>query len=249
MATVEKKAKVENNEEREEKLLEEIDSCQNEIDALNEKASEEILKIEQRYNKLRSPFYEKRNEIINKVPNFWVTSFINHPRISSVLDEQEESVLHFMTTLHVEDFDDIKTGYKISFSFKENPYFSNDVLTKEFHLAVDSNSSNPNHTSTSTPILWKEGKDLLKQLQNKQTSNSRKRDLEYKSFFDWFSDNSDPLNDDLAETIKDDIWPNPLQYFLVPEIDVYKSDQSDDDENEDEEDGEGEEEIGEDEDQ
>lgn len=82
MATVEKKAKVENNEEREEKLLEEIDSCQNEIDALNEKASEEILKIEQRYNKLRSPFYEKRNEIINKVPNFWVTSFINHPRIS-----------------------------------------------------------------------------------------------------------------------------------------------------------------------
>ena len=147
----------------------------------------------------------------------------------SVLDEQEESVLHFMTTLHVEDFDDIKTGYKISFSFKENPYFSNDVLTKEFHLAVDSNSSNPNHTSTSTPILWKEGKDLLKQLQNKQTSNSRKRDLEYKSFFDWFSDNSDPLNDDLAETIKDDIWPNPLQYFLVPEIDVYKSDQSDDD--------------------
>ena len=82
MATVEKKAKVENNEEREEKLLEEIDSCRNEIDALNEKASEEILKIEQRYNKLRSPFYEKRNEIINKVPNFWVTSFINHPRIS-----------------------------------------------------------------------------------------------------------------------------------------------------------------------
>lgn len=151
--------------------------------------------------------------------------------IFSVLDEQEESVLHFMTTLHVEDFDDIKTGYKISFSFKENPYFSNDVLTKEFHLAVDSNSSNPNHTSTSTTIQWKEGKDLLKQLQNKQTSNSRKRDLEYKSFFDWFTDNSDPLNDDLAETIKDDIWPNPLQYFLVPEIDVYKSDQSDDDGN------------------
>lgn len=56
------------------KALEEIDSCQNEIDALNEKASEEILKVEQKYNKLRKPFFEKRNELIKKIPNFWVTA-------------------------------------------------------------------------------------------------------------------------------------------------------------------------------
>lgn len=56
------------------KALEEIDGCQNDIDALNEKASEEILKVEQKYNKLRKPFFEKRNEIIQKIPNFWVTA-------------------------------------------------------------------------------------------------------------------------------------------------------------------------------
>ncbi len=61
------------------KALEEIDSCQNDIDALNEKASEEILKVEQKYNKLRKPFFEKRNDLIQKIPNFWVTavSFFN----------------------------------------------------------------------------------------------------------------------------------------------------------------------------
>lgn len=91
--------------ETEETLLEEIDTCQNEvkiefykhsvdpveyhnilnlqIDALNEQASEEILKIEQKYNKLRKPFYEKRALIIEKVDKFWLTTFINHPRISS----------------------------------------------------------------------------------------------------------------------------------------------------------------------
>lgn len=53
--------------ETEESLLEEIDTCQNEIDALNEQASEEILKIEQKYNKLRKPFFEKRSTIISKV--------------------------------------------------------------------------------------------------------------------------------------------------------------------------------------
>lgn len=54
--------------------LEQIDACQNEIDSLNEKASEEILKVEQKYNKLRKPFFEKRNEIIKNIPNFWVTA-------------------------------------------------------------------------------------------------------------------------------------------------------------------------------
>lgn len=51
----------------EESLLEEIDTTQNEIDALNEQASEEILKIEQKYNKLRKPYFDKRSNIISKV--------------------------------------------------------------------------------------------------------------------------------------------------------------------------------------
>ena len=56
------------------KALEEIDSCQNDIDALNEKASEEILCVEQKYNKLRKPYYDSRNDVMNKVPNFWLTA-------------------------------------------------------------------------------------------------------------------------------------------------------------------------------
>jgi hypothetical protein len=54
------------------KALEDIDACQNDIDALNEKASEEILKVEQKYNKLRRPHLEKRGEVISKIPSFWV---------------------------------------------------------------------------------------------------------------------------------------------------------------------------------
>ena len=58
--------------------LEDIDSCQNEIDALNEQASEEILKVEQKFNKLRKPHFDRRNSLIQKIPNFWVctVSFI-----------------------------------------------------------------------------------------------------------------------------------------------------------------------------
>lgn len=76
MASVAKKAKTidESLNEEESEALEQIDACQNDIDALNEKASEEILKVEQKYNKLRKPFFEKRNDIIKRIPNFWVTA-------------------------------------------------------------------------------------------------------------------------------------------------------------------------------
>lgn len=50
------------------------------LSRLNEQASEEILKVEQKYNKLRQPFFQKRSELIAKIPNFWVTTFVNHPQ-------------------------------------------------------------------------------------------------------------------------------------------------------------------------
>lgn len=198
------------------KALEEIDGCQNEIDALNEKASEEILKVEQKYNKLRKPFFEKRNEIIKKIPNFWVTAFANHPQVSALLDEEEEECLHYMTQLEVEEFEDIKSGYRIKFHFSKNPYFTNNVLTKEFHLGT----SDPK--SESTKIEWSADMNLVKSARSRQEKlkQGRKRGLDVKSFFLWFEDHEDPSQDDIAEVIKDDMWPNPLQYFLVPDIEV-----------------------------
>jgi template-activating factor I len=229
------------------KTLEEIDATQNEIDSLNEKASEEILKVEQKYNKLRKPFFEKRNELIAKIPNFWVTAFVNHPQISAILDEDEEECLHFLSKLEVEEFEDIKSGYRIKFYFDENPYFENDLLEKEFHLGAGGDPA-----SKSTPIKWRGGSDLSKRLQEQQSAynkndndtnakNSRKRPLDFpRTFFTWFTDHGDASADDIAEVIKDDMWPNPLQYFLVPDIEVENGgldgDEGEDDSDEDEND-------------
>jgi hypothetical protein len=49
-----------------------------------------------------------------------------------------------------------------------------------------------------------------------QANKGKKRGHEEQdSFFAWFSDHSDAGADELGEVIKDDIWPNPLQYYLV----------------------------------
>lgn len=136
------------------------------------------------------------------------------------MEEDEEECLHALSKLEVEEFEDIKSGYRINFYFDENPFFENDVLTKEFCLGGPAGP-----VSKSTTIKWKEGKDLRKSQKQQQSSNNRrKRPLELKTFFDWFTDNSDPVNDEIAELLKDDLWPNPLQYYLVPDIEVEAED-------------------------
>jgi len=226
-------------DEETQKALEEIDANQNEIDALNERASEEILLVEQKYNKLRRPFYDKRNTIIQRIPKFWLTAFINHPQITAIIEEDEEDCLQYLNKLEVEEFEDIKSGYRIKLYFEKNPYFDNEFLIKEFHLG---SSGDP--ASQSTPIQWKEGMDLAAKFAQRAAAaqetakNSRKRVAaqQQKTFFTWFCDNGDPSDDEIAEIIKDDMWPNPLQYFLVPDIEVENGDEEEDDDVEGEED-------------
>ncbi|KAK2113837.1 hypothetical protein P7K49_008103 [Saguinus oedipus] len=187
-------------EKEQQEAIEHIDEVQNEIDRLNEQASEESLKVEQKYNKLHQPFFQKRSELITKIPNFWVTTFVNHPQVSSLLGEEDEQALHYLTRVEVTEFEDIKSGYIIDLYFDENPYFGNKVLSKEFHL---NESGDP--SSKSTEIKWKSGKDLMKRA------------------------------DELGEVIKDDIWPNPLQYYLVSDMDDEEGEGEEDDDDHDEE--------------
>lgn len=63
-----------------------------------------------------------------------VLQFVNNKKIADILEEEEEDALRYLTKLEVEEFEDIKSGYRINFHFDENPYFENEVLTKEFHL-------------------------------------------------------------------------------------------------------------------
>jgi len=63
----------------------------------------------------RWPHYQTRSDLIEKIPNFWVTTFINHPQISALLDEDDEEALHYLTKVEVKEAYDIKTGYTITF--------------------------------------------------------------------------------------------------------------------------------------
>jgi len=231
--------------------IEEIDRVQCEIDKLNEEASEEILKVEQKFNKFRQPHFKTRSDLIAKIPNFWLTVFVNHPQLSTLLDEDDEEALQYLKKVEVQEFEDIKSGYKINFYFDntKNPFFENDVISKEFHL-----NENGEPSCKSTQIKWKPGKNLTEEdkpdLTTEKTGKKRTH-KEASLFFSWFNDHTDASGDDFGEVIKDDIWPNPLQYFLKEDDEMEDEDDDDDDDDDEEDDddddeeGDGDEDAGE----
>ncbi|KAM7338366.1 hypothetical protein ACRRTK_001850 [Alexandromys fortis] len=83
-------------EKEQQEAIEHIDEVQNETDRLNEQASEEILKVEQKYNKLRQPL------------------FVNHPQVSALLGEEDEEALHYLTRVEVTEFEDIKSEFHLN---------------------------------------------------------------------------------------------------------------------------------------
>lgn len=43
-----------------------------EMDQINTEAKSKIMDIETKYTEMRKPVYNKRNEIISKIPDFWL---------------------------------------------------------------------------------------------------------------------------------------------------------------------------------
>lgn len=50
--------------------------------------------------------------------------------------EHDEEALSFLTDIKLEYLPGASTGYSLHFHFAENPFFTNEVLTKTYHLSA-----------------------------------------------------------------------------------------------------------------
>lgn len=121
-----------------------------------------------------------------------------------MLSPRDEDMLGCLMNLEVRELRHIRTGCKFKFRFWSNPYFRNKVLVKEYECG----SSGP-VLAVATCICWHRG-------QEPPALVHRNRDT-MQSFFSWFSQHSLPEADRVAQIIKDDLWPNPLQYYFLGE--------------------------------
>ncbi|KAL3575237.1 hypothetical protein D5086_023338 [Populus alba] len=88
----------EDNNQIDEELILTSRSSRKIQDDLEKRQVIRFLEVEQKYNEIRKPVYDKRNEIIKSIPDFWLTAMFK-----------------FLSSLEVEDSKDVKSGYSITF--------------------------------------------------------------------------------------------------------------------------------------
>ncbi|KAK5864147.1 hypothetical protein PBY51_001109 [Eleginops maclovinus] len=176
------------------------------LEALEKKNARLHQRLELKISRQRRPHLDQRSSITKTIPGFWVTALLNHPHLSAHIDETDEDALSYMTDLEIESFKNNKLGYRIRFHFRRNPYFQNNIIMKELHLGMGGSPM-----SFSNPILWHRGQNLTAHSEPKKSSRGV-----YQTFFSWFSDHTTPGSDDVAQILKDDLFRDPLRYYLTP---------------------------------
>lgn len=182
-----------------------LETVQLKLETMNAQADRAYLRLSRKFGQLRLHHLERRNLLIQSIPGFWGQAIQNHPQLAAFLNHQDKEILGYLNSLEVEELGLARLGYKIKFYFGRNPYFQNKVLIKEYGCGPSGQV-----ISRSTPIQWLPGHELQQPPSPGNPENNR-------SFFGWFSNHSSIESDKIVEIINEELWPNPLQYYLMSE--------------------------------
>jgi len=184
---------------------------------------------------------------VQGIPKFWlhVLKNVNEDVLMGLIEPHDEEALTYLTDVAVSLRTD---GFMLQFHFKENPFFTNQVLTKDYTyregphperpLAYDG----PEIVSTEgCRIDWKEGKDLTKLAYKveficKVDDHCTPESITADSFFDFFKppvvkDGEEFTKDDDAALATDFVVGCSLKGKIIPRAVTYFTGEIFDDEN------------------
>ncbi|KAK7291833.1 hypothetical protein RIF29_07289 [Crotalaria pallida] len=272
------------------KRVEVLREIQGQHDEIEAKFFEERAALEAKYQKLYQPLYTKRYEIVNGVsevedaanetkadteekgvPGFWLGAMKNNEVLAEEISERDEGALNFLKDIKWSRIENPK-GFKLEFFFDSNPYFSNSVLTKTYHM-IDEDEPIL-EKAIGTEIQWLPGKCLTQKVLKKKPKKGSKnakpitKTENCESFFNFFNPPQVPEDDedideetaeelqnqmeqdyDIGSTIRDKIIPHAVSWFTGEAIQGEEFDLDDDDEDDDDDVEEDEDEEEEDEDE
>ncbi|XP_019454957.1 PREDICTED: nucleosome assembly protein 1;3-like isoform X2 [Lupinus angustifolius] len=255
------------------KRVEFLREIQGQHDEIEAKFFEERAAIEAKYQKLYQPLYTKRCEIVNGVtevegavnetkadaeedtekgvPGFWLTAMKNNEVLAEEISERDEAALNFLKDIKWSRIENPK-GFKLEFFFDSNPYFSNSVLTKTYHM-IDEDEPIL-EKAIGTEIQWLPGKCLTQKVLKKKPKKGSKnakpitKTENCESFFNFFNppevpdEDDDDIDEEMAEelqnqmeqdydigsTIRDKIIPHAVSWFTGDAIQGEEFDLDDD---------------------
>lgn len=204
------------HDEKVQNILESVKDVEKEIEKIDVEQAKEILVIETKYNAKKRPTYIKRNKLLADIPHFWKQVFMNHPLVGNYINEDDEILMSLLQTFDV-NFINKDGSFKMEMTFQDNPFFSPPTLWKQVKFSEDGEEVEV----TASEIVWKDKANM--------TEESEKY-----PFFQWFI--STDGDQDVAEIIKEEVWKNPVSFYMLDE----GEDDEDEEDEEDEDVGDGE---------
>jgi len=145
----------------------------------------------------------------------------NYEEFEQAITPEDEDALKFITDISYDPLLDELGSFKLDFHFAENPYFTNKVLSKTYHMVIDAGDAICDSIDA-TAIDWKPAKDLSKESKEKGYTLG-----EGGSFFLFFTPPSLPEKGEkdeeeeeqirtdfnLAAILKDNIIHNAILWF------------------------------------
>ncbi|KAF9015024.1 hypothetical protein BDQ17DRAFT_1229485 [Cyathus striatus] len=204
------------------------------------------------------PVYEKRRETLKSIPNFWPVALMNHSLFNFFIQHNaDKTALSYLEDVWVEKDPKEHRCFTIEFHFRENQYFEDKVLKKEFKyvpppVATDEKSDENGITDSMLEFSWERDvepseikikwKDpdnaLTKVYPRKADADDDEDDMpaDPGSFFNFFEHKADPS--DMGLTLANEIFPEAIEYFLgnlgSDELDSDEEDSEDDNDEADE---------------
>ncbi|KAF2002203.1 NAP-domain-containing protein [Amniculicola lignicola CBS 123094] len=123
------------------------------------------------------------------LPHFWLRAMKNSPEITKWITRRDEPALSYLSDVRVEFLKDGVNGFRLLFDFDENPFFTNQMLTKDFTYETESQDDgiygeSMNSKADGCEIHWKPGRDLT------EVAEVAPGKFEFESFFDFFNTTS-----------------------------------------------------------
>ncbi|KDQ54794.1 hypothetical protein JAAARDRAFT_37898 [Jaapia argillacea MUCL 33604] len=202
------------------------------LEVVSKDISRAELILERNAQKHLLPVYEKRRTVTKAIPKFWPVALLNHPTIAmSAQHNTDQIALSYLEDVWITREAAEPRCFSIQFTFKENPYFTDSVLVKDYQYvpspasasdAPDADGITPSMLDFSwerdvspkaIKIKWKDdAHNLTKLYPRQQDDEDDDMPAEPGSIFNFFETAEDPF--DLGVLIANDIFPEAIDYFL-----------------------------------
>ncbi|CAA7258750.1 unnamed protein product [Cyclocybe aegerita] len=198
------------------------------------------------------PVYEKRREITKTIPNFWPVALMNHSLVAyHAQHNADQTALSYLEDIWVEKDPKEHRCFTIEFHFKENQFFNDKVLKKEYKYvpppAAENEKADENGITESMldfswdrdvkistiKVDWKDAEKALTKVYPRESGEDEDDIADPGSFFNFFEKEADPS--EVGVVIANEVFPEAIEYFLgnvEGDDDITDSEEEEDEEDE-----------------